>query len=506
MLPLRLATPDHFTQVREFLGQADYTEQGICRRMGLRGLHEYLSRGENPGIAAPPDPQDALDALLSLFLAGVAVNRDLLGGFIVGKVWESFEALDILCSVPDHPDQIYSPLALYPVRGLYIASDRWKSLDGFPLTNDKDYVFPAIHSLTHEFLELLTPSPCRNLLDLCSGTAVLALLASRHYAQQSWAVDITERATHFGEFNRRLNDLVNAKVLQGNLYEPVKGMKFDRIVAHPPFVPAIERGTIYADGGEDGEFVTRAIIEELPQFLKPNGRLYCATMGIEREGEPYEQRVRQWLGEEHGAFDVVFIADRTQGPAQFAYRATRNAKGSWELMDQWRAHLERLKVKNLVHGLLLIHAKESKRPAFTVQRRKGGHTGSAEIEWFRGWESTWAGRSNHDLVLQSRPLAAAGFEMHVVLSRQNGQLAPSKYTLRVTHPFVVEYECPSWVATLVACCDGKVNALQLFETGMRNRWIPSDLPVEEFASTLGRLVSDGFLEIDGFAPPRPETR
>ena len=86
--------------------------------------------------------------------------------------------------------------------------------------------------------------------------------------------------------------------MRGDLYEPVRGSRFDRIVAHPAYVPALEPGAIYADGGEDGEFITRAIVQGLPRFLEPQGRFYCGTMGVEREGEPYEQRVRQWLGAE----------------------------------------------------------------------------------------------------------------------------------------------------------------------------------------------------------------
>ncbi len=179
-------------------------------------------------------------------------------------------------------------------------------------------------------------------------------------------------------------------MLQGNLYEPVGDMTFDRIVAHPPYVPALEAGAIYADGGADGEFITRAIVEGLPRYLEPHGRFYCDTMGVEREGEPFEQRVRQWLGAEQSAFDILFIADSTQGPAQFAYRATRHKKGTWELMDQWRAHLEKLKIKSLVNGWLVIQRKEAARSAFTVRRQKAARTGAAEVEWLRSWETLWA--------------------------------------------------------------------------------------------------------------------
>jgi len=502
MLPLRFGSPDQFSVVRECLGQADYSEQAVCKRLSLGGLHEWLNDGESSASPARAEVSDALNVLLRVFLVGDSVSRDLLGGFIPSAARESMEALGILCVDPAHPDQCYSPVVLYPLQGLYIASDRWKNPDGSQLAIGKDYVFPALHPLTHNFLELLPQSPCDKFLDLCSGTAIAALLASKRYARQSWAVDITERATQFGEFNRLLNQVSNSTVMQGDLYEPVSGMKFDRIVAHPPYVPALEPGLIYADGGEDGEVVTRAVVQGLPRFLEPHGVFYCGTMGLEREGEPYEQRVRQWLGAEQSAFDVLFIAEWTQGPAQFSYRATRNKKGDWVLMDRWRAHLDRLKIKNLVHGLLVIQGRESESRAFTVRSQKGERFGAAEVEWLRNWETMWAGPSSVELLLRSRPVASPDVELHVVHTQRNGELAPSKYTLRTAYPFTVEDECPAWVATLVARCDGKTTALEHLEAGKRDKWIPVNMPNDQFAGTVGSLVSKGILEIEGFEPPR----
>jgi len=58
------------------------------------------------------------------------------------------------------------------------------------------------------------------------------------------------------------------------------------------------------------------------------------------------------------------------------------------------------------------------------------------------------------------------------------------------------------VATLVARSDGKTTALEHFAVGKREEWIPVDLSDDQFAGTLGELVSRGILEIEGFGPPR----
>jgi hypothetical protein len=114
----------------------------------------------------------------------------------------------------------------------------------------------------------------------------------------------------------------------------------------------------------------------------------------------------------------------------------------------------------------------------------------------------WARSSSPEWVLQSPPLASSNFELHVVHSKRTGELAPEKYTLRTTYPFSVEYECPAWVATLVAKCNGKATALECFEAGKQDKWIPVEMPLDQFAGTIGGLVSRGILEIEGFEPPR----
>lgn len=172
MLPLRLGSPEQFSVVRDFLASAGYTEQTVCERLGLEGLHQYLNLSPRNGAAstASVEVSDGLDLLIRLFLAGAFVSRDLVGSFLPGAVRKSMEALGILSADSAAPERCYSPVILYPVKGLYIASNRWSNPDGSPFQMLDDYVFPGIHPLTHDFLEILPQDPCDKLLDLCSGT------------------------------------------------------------------------------------------------------------------------------------------------------------------------------------------------------------------------------------------------------------------------------------------------------------------------------------------------
>src|SRR5262249_43454286 len=150
--------------------------------------------------------------------------------------------------------------------------------------------------------------------------------AARKFAKHVWAVDITERAVHFAEFGRRLNAIPNVTILRGDLFEPCGGRQFDRIVTHPPYALHSTSGYVYADGGDDGEQLTRRILAAAHRHLAPGGTLAVWTTALDLKGAPLEQRVRSMLGEGQAECDVAVLAEETHAPETFAI-ATVAARG-----------------------------------------------------------------------------------------------------------------------------------------------------------------------------------
>jgi release factor glutamine methyltransferase len=116
-----------------------------------------------------------------------------------------------------------------------------------------------------------------DVLDLCTGTGALALVAAQAGADAT-AIDISRRAVA----NVRLNALLNrARVvaLRGDLLAPVAGRSFDIIVTNPPYVPAPgerlpERGIERAwQAGLDGRVLIDRICAEAPAHLRPGGAI-----------------------------------------------------------------------------------------------------------------------------------------------------------------------------------------------------------------------------------------
>ena len=74
-------------------------------------------------------------------------------------------------------------------------------------------------------------------LDVCTGSGVLAIAAARAGASRVTAVDVSWRAVIAAWLNARLNG-VRLRVRRGDLLEPVRGERFDLIVSNPPYIPS----------------------------------------------------------------------------------------------------------------------------------------------------------------------------------------------------------------------------------------------------------------------------
>jgi release factor glutamine methyltransferase len=121
-------------------------------------------------------------------------------------------------------------------------------------------------------------------LDLCSGSGVLALAAHAAGAQVT-AVDISWQAVLSTRLNAALSG-ARVRVLRGDLVEPVLHDRFDLVLANPPYVPRPEgvrggRGRARAwDGGPDGRAVLDRLCRTAPALLRTGGTLLMVHSGL----------------------------------------------------------------------------------------------------------------------------------------------------------------------------------------------------------------------------------
>ncbi len=115
-----------------------------------------------------------------------------------------------------------------------------------------------------------------SVLDLCTGSGVLAITAARSGAKRVVAVDASRRAVLATRVNARLNG-VRVDAVRGDLFSPVAGERFDLIVSNPPYVPSATdalpmRGRSRAwEAGRRGRAFIDRICAEAGAYLTPDG-------------------------------------------------------------------------------------------------------------------------------------------------------------------------------------------------------------------------------------------
>lgn len=507
--PLRLGDPAAYAAVRSWLTAAGFEEATICRVLRIDELSDFHSAVPE---LADHDADGALLALLiRLFLFSVSLPRTAVEEVIDPAMLAALRTLDLLRqgSFPireQHGDWYYAPVLLYPVAGLLIASDRHDSPDGSPFVPPPDIVFPAIFAGTLQFLRLLPSGPMDAALDLCSGTGIAAMALGRT-AGCAVAADITARATHFTRFNALLNGCQNVEVVQGDLYAPVEGRTFDWIVAHPPYVPALDDTMIYRDGGATGESIIRRCVEGLPRYLRCGGMFFTLCAGWDTDAGTFEERARAWLGDARDEFDVLFAIGNEKSPREFVKEwAAHRDETAREEIGRWDMLFDRIGARSQVYGALVMRRRSdgsdmTARPAYTARYDLSARTDAACFDWMFRWQD-WTTEKRAAGTLP-RAIAALSLRLpstlRVVVTHTvaDGTLAPSRFVIEAARPFLATTRVDPWMATLLNRFDGELPAHVVYEEEHAAGRLPTSFGPDNFADLIERFIERGYLEIVG---------
>jgi ribosomal protein L3 glutamine methyltransferase len=210
----------------------------------------------------------------------------------------------------------------------YLLNEAW--LDGLPFYVDRRVIVPRSHiaGLLHSW-----PGPARSVLDMCAGSACLAVLAARAFPRAKVdAVDISKASLAVAERNRKLHKLQGRlSLIQSDLFTSLKE-RYDLILTNPPYVPQADMRRLPAEyrhepglalgAGEDGMDLVARILAAAPDHLRPGGALVCEIGDNRRALERrYPRLPLSWPRPE------VFIWQSARSTAASRSRSSRGRDG-----------------------------------------------------------------------------------------------------------------------------------------------------------------------------------
>lgn len=303
------------------LSAAGYTTEGLRRLWGA-AADGAIGRGHAlPARRLLAGDDSAVAVIARLFGLGDAV-ADVDAAFPATGL-EGLESLGLVV----HEDGLVRPLALIRPQAFvdedgagewWMASDLDEAALGGPLPEDHVLGVGGA-SLTLAGLQLT--SPASRALDLGTGCGIQALRARRQ-APRVIATDVSERALAFTRLNAALNGADGIETRIGDMFEPVRGELFDRIVSNPPFVitprtagvPAYE----YRDAGRVGDGLVAEFVAGVGTHLAPGGTAQLLGNWETRDGVAGLDRVREWVEGSPVPLDAWVVEREDLDPIAYA--------------------------------------------------------------------------------------------------------------------------------------------------------------------------------------------
>jgi ribosomal protein L3 glutamine methyltransferase len=246
-------------------------------------LRYAIGRFRAAGLSFGHGATTALDEAAYLILEGLSLPIDSLDPFLDAK---------LLLSERQRLDALIEARVTTRKPAAYLVNRAY--IQGVPFYVDERVIVPRsfigellVTAFAEENALTGDPEGISRVLDLCAGGGSLAILAARIFANARVdAVDLSPDALDVARRNVEEHGLAGRVTpIEGDLFAPVAGERYDLILANPPYVDAevlaafppeyaAEPRMAHAGGG-DGLDIVRRILREAPEHLAANGVLVC---------------------------------------------------------------------------------------------------------------------------------------------------------------------------------------------------------------------------------------
>lgn len=279
-----------------------------------------VSRFTQAGLSYGHGTSSALDESAFLILSALDLPIDALEPWLDARLTKSER--ETLASLLEKRIVTRKPAA-YLVNTAYIRGYRFHVDERVivPRSFIAELMCNALDGSASAFLSGLDVENVNRVLDLCTGSGCLAILAAMMFeGARVDAVDISAGALEVAARNVSAYGMGDAiALLQSDLFDKLAGRRYDVIISNPPYVTSEAVAAFppeYAAepriahlGGDDGLDLVRRIIQAAPDHLTEDGVL-VVEVGLGREliEAEYPDLPFLWLDTEESSGEVFQLA------------------------------------------------------------------------------------------------------------------------------------------------------------------------------------------------------
>jgi SAM-dependent methyltransferase len=438
------------------------------------------------------DISPALRLLIRLFISLALVPRVEVEQVFDTATIDAFQTLGLLGIGEFGDDQFYARCWLYPVAGFVVASDRYSMPDGSAFRPPPDIAFPAIYKGSLQFLKLLPAGITGDVLDLCAGVGIGALVLSQE-GSRVVSADLSERATQFARFNCALNRRENIEGLRSDLYEAVTGRTFDCIVAHVPWITEVSSGL--HDAYAAGESLCKRLVGGLTETLRPGGVFFALTQGRDTKEGKFEERVRTWLKDQADEFDILYAYSEMLTAQEILKSIARRSRNFGpETMAKLESEFELAGLSRMVFGGLFIRRHQARfREPWTVRRPLSDASRGSDIMSALILHDLVSGPDTLSRIIESTPQLAPHLQVMTRQVVQQAALLHSEFIFETDKPFAARDPFKAWAVRVLARFDAQTTVAEVFEHAQADAIMPDVIELEDFAALVSRALEDGYL-------------
>ncbi|MCS4491003.1 class I SAM-dependent methyltransferase [Corynebacterium sp. ES2715-CONJ3] len=291
-------------QLKAALISYEFTADGVREFLG-ENAYKALYRGEPHAVlfSMRNSRTQPLAQLITVFLLHRALSEEDLTKIFGSELLHDLIRVGILGPKSANDSHVTALIDIHPHRvdgnDYFVFSD----CDASQLSNyipGKDHVL-GVGAASLSLLSATSRSAVSSVLDLGTGSGI-QVLGQLHAAESITATDIHPRALLFAHATLVdtagliSDNRATVDIQRGSWFEPVRGRRFDRIIANPPFVVGPDDVShIYRDSGLALDGATQLLMENIPDYLNMDGTATLLGSWIHESGHSFQQRLASWL-------------------------------------------------------------------------------------------------------------------------------------------------------------------------------------------------------------------